>query len=90
VKDSSRSFSLKFLKQTISIIMKLLILLFILLSPMVLLIIGCICLQVAWPYYLIAWLAGSGIGTLALFTWFQVKSVQSNTTVKIHHKNKKS
>jgi hypothetical protein len=59
--------------------MKLHTSLLLLLTPIVLLVIGCIIIQAAWYYYIIAWLSGSGIGILALLTWFQA---HKNTTIK--------
>lgn len=55
--------------------------------PAVLLIAGCVYLQAPRPYYVIAWLSGVGIGTLALFTWFQV--CESTNKIKLNGRNKK-
>ena len=60
----------------------------ILLLPPVLLITGCVYLNADWPYYAISWFAGFGIGTLALFTWFQVCEKESKTKIKINEKDK--
>lgn len=41
--------------------------------PIIILITGCIIIDTAWPYYIIAIGAGTGIGSLAWLTWIQVR-----------------
>jgi len=52
-------------------------------APTILLIVGCIVLNASWPYYIVAWAAGNGIGALALLTWWQVKDSSKEPKVKI-------
>jgi hypothetical protein len=56
--------------------------------PTILLIVGCIILNTSWPYYIIAWAAGNGIGALALLTWWQVKDSSEEPKIKIEDEKK--
>jgi hypothetical protein len=53
-------------------------------TPTVILIAGCIFLNVLWPYYIIAWAAGNGFGVLALLTWFQLKDNSDRPYIKFY------
>jgi hypothetical protein len=55
----------------------------ILIVPAILLIAGCIAIGAGWMYCIFCWLAGIGIGTLAVFTVFQINERKSNTKIKM-------
>jgi hypothetical protein len=44
-----------------------------LISPIILLVTGCIILNAAWPYYIICIASGTGLGFLAWLTNIQLK-----------------
>jgi hypothetical protein len=57
-------------------------------TPITLLIIACAILEASWPYYIISFSVGSGIGALALFTWLQIKKSDDYPVIKIEEKKK--
>ena len=56
-------------------------------TPTILLIIGCIIISASWPYYIIAWAAGNGLGMLAFLTWLQIKDSSNEPKIKFDEGN---
>jgi hypothetical protein len=59
-----------------------------LITPTIILIVGCIFLNVSWPYYIITFAVGNGIGVLALLTWFQLKDNSNRPYIKFYKPKK--
>jgi len=55
-----------------------------LITPTISLIVGCIILSASWPYYIVCWAAGNGIGMLAFLTWLQLKDSSKNPKIKFY------
>jgi hypothetical protein len=57
-------------------------------TPTIILIVGCVFLNASWPYYIIAIATGNGFGVLALFTWFQLRDNSGRPYIKFHSQKK--
>jgi cytosine/uracil/thiamine/allantoin permease len=64
--------------------MKILLVLF---TPLLLAVIICAIIGAEWYYYFIGWFSGTGIGTLALYAWFEIRKCDENPTIKIEKKH---
>lgn len=61
------------------------------LTPIIISIGFCAIINAAWPYYIITFCFGSGIGALAVLTWFQLKNNSDRPYIKLYlSKEKKS
>lgn len=57
-------------------------------TPILILIGGCILLNATWPYYIVAFSAGTGFGFLAWLTYLQLRDSSDMPKIKFENPDK--
>ena len=58
------------------------------LAPIIISIAFCILINAAWPYYIITFCCGVGVGALVVLTWFQLRDNNDRPYIKFYKQKK--